>query len=92
MTKTAKKGLLVATAIGSVVGTGVTLLYTTKKGKSLRKDASDTVNTLSSGVNSLIGSAEKKLKKVGKEGKKIELSASSVAKKVKKSAAKKKKK
>ena len=92
MTKTTKKGLLVATAIGSVVGTGVTLLYTTKKGKSLRKDASDKVNTLSSGVTSLLDSAEKKLKKVGKEVKRTEKKAKSIAKKTKKLTSKAKKK
>ena len=82
--KKSKKGVLIASAIAGAVGTGVTLLYTTKKGKSLRSDASKKVDKLSSGVTSLLDSAEKKLKKVGKEVKQAEKKANTGLKKTKK--------
>jgi gas vesicle protein len=58
--KKSKKTAIIATAVGGAVAAGAAMLYSTKKGKAMLKDASDS-------VSSLIGSAEKLQKTVKKE-------------------------
>ncbi|MDP4228773.1 MAG: hypothetical protein Q8916_00030 [Bacteroidota bacterium] len=57
--KKSKKGVVIATAVGSAVAAGATLLYTTKKGKRLLADASDKVSSLSSEVTSMLHKTKK---------------------------------
>jgi gas vesicle protein len=66
--KNKKKGaVMTAAAIGSAVGAGVAMLYTTKKGKALRANASKKVSKVSSNVTSVLkhpGEAGRKVSRV----------------------------